>query len=77
MIPEEGGGDNATLSACYVSCSHRSYDGPWLLDITSTSVAIIGLRSRTECPPRCEDRTEPPHYRPVRWRSWLQVRVVL
>lgn len=74
----EEGGDHAFLSTCYVSCSHRSYDEPWLLDITSTSVAIIGLCSRTECPPRCEDLAEPPHYRPVHCRrSRLQVRVVL
>jgi hypothetical protein len=71
------GGNHVCLSTCYVSCSHLSYDEPWLLDITSTSIAIIGLCSRTECPPRCEDLAEPPHYRPVRRRSRLQVRVVL
>jgi hypothetical protein len=71
-------GDHACLSTCYVSCSHWLYDEPWLLDIASTSVAIIGLCSRTECPPRREDLAEPPHYRPVHGRrSRLQVRVVL
>src|SRR5215831_16290109 len=75
-IPAEGE-DHACLSTCYVSCSHWSHDEPWLLDITRTSVAIIGLCSGTECPPRCEDRAEPPHYRPVHRRSRLQVRVVL
>jgi hypothetical protein len=76
IIPEEGG-DHACLSTCYVSCSHWSYDEPWLLDITGTSVAIIGLFNRTEYPPRCEDFAEPPHYRPVHWRSRLQMRGVL
>jgi hypothetical protein len=71
------GEDHATLSTCCVSGSHRSYDEPWLLDIASTSVAIIGLCSRAECPSRCEDHAEPSHYRPVRWRSRMQVRVVL
>jgi hypothetical protein len=63
-------------------------DGPSLFKLVSdhkagmlsisTSVAIIGLRSRTECPPWCEDLAEPPHYRPVHCRrSRLQVRVVL
>jgi hypothetical protein len=77
LMPLEGGENHASLSTCYVFCSHRSYDEPWLLDITSTSVAIIGLCSRTECPSRCEDRAAPPHHRPVHWRSRLQVRVVL
>ncbi len=77
-ILEEGGDHARLLSTCYVSRSHRSYDEPWLLDITSTSVAITGLCSRTECPPRCEDLAEPPRYRPVHCgRSRLQVRVVL
>jgi hypothetical protein len=45
---------------------------------SQASVAIVGLRSWTECPPWCEDRAEPPHYRPVHGRrSGLQVRVVL
>jgi hypothetical protein len=72
------GGDRACLSTCYVSCSHWLYDEPWLLDIASTSVPIIGLCSRTECPPRREDLAEPPHYCPVHGgRGRLQVRVVL
>ena len=77
IIPGEGG-DHACLSTRYVSCSHRSYDERRLLDITSTSVAIIGLCSRNEYSPRCEDLAEPPHYRPVHCRrSRLQVRGVL
>ena len=70
------GGDHACLSTCYVSCGHRSYDEPWLLNITSPSVTIIGLCIRAECPPRCQDFASPPHYRPLHWRR-LQVRVVL
>src|SRR5215471_1027240 len=73
----KGRRNHASVSTCYVSCSHRSYDEPWLLDITSTSVAIIGLCSRTECPSRREDLAEPPHDRSVHRRSRLQVRVVL
>jgi hypothetical protein len=71
------GKTHACLSTCYVSWSHRPYDEPWLLDITSASFAIIGLCSRTECPSRCEDRAAPPHYRPVHCQRSLQVRVVL
>ena len=77
LMPLEGGENHASLSTFYVSCGRRSFDEPWLLDITSTSVAIIGLCSRTECPSRCEDRAAPPHYRPVHCQRSLQVRVVL
>jgi hypothetical protein len=72
------GNHHASLSTCFVFGSHRSYDEPRLLDVTSTSVAITGLCSRTECPSRREDLAEPSHDRPVRCRgSGLQMRVVL
>jgi hypothetical protein len=69
------GEDHACLSICYVSCSHRSYDEPWLLDITQ-ALPSLACAVGAECPSRSEDFAEPPHYRPVHWRR-LQVRVVL
>jgi hypothetical protein len=73
IVPAFRGGRNHA-SIFYFSCSRRSGNGSWLLDIAGVARS---LRGGIECTPRCVDSAAPPPDRTVYFRRRLQVRIVL